>query len=527
MDDAIALAGWSELLTKIKPFGETDLNAVLKDGAEVLGYRSARLTRGRRNLGAFGVVSDEAPTRIELPHAEAILFVDHLSTFEGGHALEALASVLELALAASDRRQAGSATPLMAPTGIRDRVTQTIDRDGFMDYLDVEFAAGPAAATVMIIGLDALDAVNETLGHDAGNTVLAMVADRLRETLRSCDVVCRLGSDVFGVFCPDMGVDMATKLIARLQAAVAEPIAIGANSLRVTSSAGVAIRARGERSITLLEHADIALQAAKNSANGEVAIYDGMIREASEDRRAMASELIDALAENQLATAFEPIVHLPKGSIVGVEAHVLWNHPERGQIDRTRFMDLAELIGRVDDVERAVIQYAISQQQDDANSVRTGCNLSATTMRDPASIEWMVERLSSATHKIIIEVGESALNTDEALVVKHLGALRAAGASIVLDDFGLGFASLRALHAFAFDGVKIHNSLLTEGGQARTNALVESIYASANSIGFDVIHTGVDSDDDLRLLMGLPQNEGSGFYAQGAAVRARVNSVPS
>lgn len=526
VNEATIPAGWSEVLQQVRPFGETDIAAVLTSAAGVLGYTGARLQVGRRSLGSVGSVGDNPSMTIEMSHAEATLLVEHGPEFTQHHAIESLASVLELALAAPDRRSSSSSEPLMAPMGARDRVTGTIDRDGFVDFLDMELAAGPDAATVMVLGLDALDAVNETLGHSAGNVVLAAAADRLRETLRSCDVVSRISADIFAVYCPNMNVDVATRLLGRLQDAIAQPVAVDGNSLKMTTSAGVAIRARGEKGQALIEHADIALQAAKAAGGGEVAIYDGIVRTASEDRRALATELIDALAENQLATAFEPIVHLPAGEVVGVEAHVLWNHPTRGQIDRSKFMDLAELIGRVDDVERAVLDFAIHQQQTSERTIRTGCNLSATTMRDPRSIDWIVERLSSNDHKIIIEVGEGALNTDEALVVKHLFKLRQAGASIVLDDFGLGFASLRAVHAFSFDGVKLHNTLLTEGESIRSKAIVEAVYASAATMGFDVIHTGVDTDDDLRLLLALGKSSTDrGFYAQGAAVRARVTTA--
>ena len=169
-----------------------------------------------------------------------------------------------------------------------------------------------------------------------------------------------------------------------------------------------------------------------------------MIRSNSEDRRELAGQLVEALAQNQLATAFDPIVSLPKGSIVGVEAHVLWNHPTRGQIDRAGFIGLAELIGRVD--EGTVLE---SSRQ----------------------------------------------------IAKHLAALRDVGASIVLDGFGLRDASLRALHAHSFDGVKLHQALLDAGSNARALSIVKGMYASAAAAGFDIIHTGVDSDDDLRRLV--------------------------
>jgi len=194
-------------------------------------------------------------------------------------------------------------------------------------------------------------------------------------------------------------------------------------------------------------------------------------------------------------------------------------------------MDLAELIGRVADVERAVLEFAMAQGGDgqgDQKPMRTGINLSGSTLRDPLAIDWIAERLQASPNKLIIEVSESSVSTGDHLVVRHLETLRSAGASIVLDDFGMSFASLRTLYAFEFDGVKLHTSLLSEGDARRMTAIMKGIYAGAAVVGFDVVHSGVDSDDDLRLLMSLDSaiNE-EGFYAQGTAVRSRVSAAAS
>jgi len=519
-------AGWSELLQQIKPFGGTDFDSVLSRSINVLGLDGVRVIRGKRRLGAAGSFSGEPSSSIGLDHSGSELEVFYGADFGHELALKAFASVMDLALSSQDRRDGQSHAPLMAPSGNRDRVTNTIDRDSFIDYLDMELAAAPETATVMMIGLDAFDTVNETLGHSAGNTAIAETADRLRATLRSCDVVSRVGTETLALFCPNLNVEVAGTLAVRLQEAIALPIDARGTSMKVTASVGIATRGRGERTAVLLEHADLALQAAKDNGSSEIAIYDGIVRAKSEDRRGLAAELVDALADNQLATAFDPIVHLPKGAVVGVEAHVLWNHPDRGRIDRTEFMDLAELIGRVDDVERAVLEFAIQQNAQRERKVRTGFNLSASTLRDPKAVGWIVERLSSVEdHKIIVEVGEDALTSGTRSVVRHIQALRDAGASIVLDDFGAGPASMRALHAVTFDGVKLHGSLLAGGSDSRARAIIQGVYASARSAGFDVIHTGVSTDRDLRQLVALCSEEGTGFYAQGSAVRARVSQA--
>ena len=522
-------AAWSELLERIKPFGETDFGEVLAGAKDLLDFESAKIEHDGRSIAQIGGLRDYATAEtVELSSSASELKVIWPGevTDEQRSSLASFAAMLDFALLAQDRRSDHAPTPMMAPTGTKDRLTKTIDRDAFSDYLDLEFGAGPTNATVMVIGLDGMTVVNDTLGHTVGDIVIAEAADRLRDTLRSCDIVSRLGGDVFGIYCPNMGIDTANRLAIRLQAAIARPITVHDHDLRVSASVGIASRAKGEKAPKTLSNGDTALQVAKAEGAGALVIYDGVIKTRTEDRRLLAVELVNALADNQLVTGLEPIVHLPGGSVVGVEAHVIWNHPVRGQIDRSEFMDLAELIGRVSDVERAVLEFALSEQADDDDAMRTGMNLSSSTLRDPKAVGWIVERLKSAPNKMIMEVSETAVSTGDATVVRHLEQLQAAGASIVLDDFGLSFASMRTLHAFAFDGVKLHNSILIEGSAARSSAIARGVYASAESMGFDVVHSGVDTDDDLRLLMSLDTNiSGRGFYAQGKAVRARVEAV--
>lgn len=528
MGDALVPADWSELLQSIKPFGETDLHEVLSGLTALLSVEATVIEQGGETVARTGGVRDFTDgVEIGLVHSESILRLlgSKPLTVEERTAVDLFGTVLDLALLVPDRRGDQLLTPMIAPMGAKDRLTGTIDRDSFTDYLDIEFAAGPASASVIMIGLDGMGVVNETLGHTAGDLVLSATADRLRATLRSCDVVSRLGGDVFGIYCPNMGVELATGLTLRLQAVVSEPIALGANELRVTGSAGVASRSKGENAVETLSHGDCALHAAKAQGASGMAIYDGELKLRTEDRRALASEFVDALADNQLSTALEPIVHLPGGSVVGVEAHVLWDHPTRGRIDRSDFIDLAELIGRVSDVERAVLEFALAAHGSNEQHVRTGVNLSGSTLRDPLAIAWIVDRLESAPHMIIVQVSESAVNTGGNTVSQHLSDLRAAGASIVLDDFGLSIGSMRTLHAFDFDGVKLHNSIVAEGDSRRGQAIAKAVYASAETVGFDVVHTGIETDRDLAHLMALAESMGDvGFYAQGAAIRSRATA---
>ena len=524
MSDSRLPTGWSELFQSLKPFGETDLAEVLTALGMLLDVDGSSIKDGDSVLARVGGSRGDQAMDIALEHCGATLHLvsSRRIPTEQLSELRTFAAVLDLALLSTDRREDVAPSPMISPIGGRDRLTNTIDRDSFADYLNIEFAAGPISASIIVLGLDGMGVVNDTLGHTAGDVVLAEVADRLRATLRACDIVSRLGGDVFGIYCPNMSVDIATGLTRRLQSAVNEPITLGVNELRVTATAGIASRARAEKASATLSHGDLALQSAKAHGVGQLAVYDGELQMRIEDRRNLATEFVDALAQNQLSTSMEPIVHLPGGSVVGVEARVVWNHPERGIIDRSQFIHLAELIGRVSDVERAVLEFALLSQGA-TERTRTGVSLSGSTLRDPLAIGWVLERLQDSDGQVIIDVSEDAVHSGGGLATKHLAQLRAAGASVVLEDFGMSLASLRTLHAFTFDGVKLHQSLIGEGDTRRGAAIIKAVYASAAVVGFDVVHTGIDTDEDLSLLLSMAGSAlANSVFAQGAAVRARV-----
>lgn len=517
-------SNWAEILQGIKPFGETDIGALLNSAGSLAGFSAANLENNGRSLGRFGGIREFAQgDQYALPFSGATLSViyDTGKPPEAAATIAALANVLDLALLVTDRRETLTTPLMMEPTGAKDPLTKTIDRVAFTDFLNIEFASAPAAASVILIGLDRTEAVQATFGHSVADAVLAEVADRFRETLRSCDTISRVDSDVFAVYCPEVSLDVATTLAMRLQEVVHIPIRVGDNELRVTACAGIATRSKGEKAAEILEHGSAALRASREGGPGELSIYDGELQMKTEDRRQLASELIDAFSNNELATHRSPIVHLPEGAVTGVEAQVIWNHRTHGQIDSATFMDLAEMIGRVGDVERSVLEFSLLGD----GTTPTGMNLSASTLRDFRSVSSITERLKQSDSKVKFEVGEDAIALAGRAAAQHLQMLRDAGAAIVLDDFGKTSGSLRTLHTIPLDGLKLHSSILNPEDPTRATSVAKAVYASANELQLQVVHSGVDTDADLRFLLTLDaQISGRGFLAQGAAVASRVRT---
>lgn len=223
MSDTTLPAAWASLLEHVKPFGETDIGEMMSGAGELLGFGAAQMKDGGRRVASFGNASDFSDAHtIELPYSGNVvsLIWDQAPSAEQEAGAETLFRLVDIASLAPDRRVVATSTPMMAPSGSKDRLTNTIDRDAFTDYLTIEFGAGPSDAAVMVIGLDGMTVVNETMSHTVGDVVLAETADRLRATLRSCDIISRLGGDVFGIYCPSMTLETATALSGRLQAAI-------------------------------------------------------------------------------------------------------------------------------------------------------------------------------------------------------------------------------------------------------------------------------------------------------------------
>ncbi len=548
---------WGRVLTAIEPYRASNADDVLVafisrigagrawlvDDDEVIA--DAGLHGDERESDLIRIASSERPAftlaegdviqviRVRIPTMNAVLVAARNDTpfdhAEIAGDLRAVASLLDLVLVARDRRAGPTPVALVTPTDGTDSLTGALNRDSFLSLLDMEFANNALLASVVVVGVDGLSVVNDTLSFEIGDRVLQSITHRLTAALRSVDTLARLGGDQFAVYLPGMNLEHASQLAARLQQRINAPFTFDSTELTITASAGVAERSNAANTRTLLSHVSTALNAAKDLGNGGLVGYDDELQRTASARRQLIEELQDALEQNRLNTGLEPIVSLPSGDVVAAEARVRWLHPERGLIESHQFLEAAESIGRAGEIERALIRFAIDRssfaQGDRAVGLRTSINISATTLRDRHATEWVAQQLREADDAtpLMVEVTESAVGAGGADVAESLAVLRAAGASIILDDFGVHLGSLRTLHAFAFDGVKLHQKILTTTGGEESRAaeaLCRAVYAAAETVGFDVIHTGVDTERDLWLLKRLDRKlNRDGFYAQGRAVR--------
>ncbi len=545
---------WTGVLAGLEPFRASNADDIVMALSGQVGASRAWLVKDDEVVADHGLTGDEREAdlvriadserpsftlaegdaievhRLRIPTMNAVLVIARngapFDAAEIEQPMAAAGSLLDLVLVARERRSGPTPVALVTPTGGIDTLTGALNRDSFLSLLDMEFSNNALVASVIFLGIDGLGVVNDTLSFEAGDTVLQSVRHRLGGALRSVDTLARIGGDQFAIYLPGMTLDVADHVAARLQQRINAPFHFDSTELTITASAGIAERTHAENTRALLANASTALQAAKERGNGGRASYDKALEEGVVAKRRLIEQLQSALENNRLNTGLEPIVALPSGDVVAAEARVRWMHPERGLVESHEFLEAAERIGRSGEIERALIRFALShaeyERREARSGLRTSLNISGSTLRDPHATAWVVDLLreSGDAGQLMVEVSEGAVGAGGPDVAASLQSLREAGASVVLDDFGVHLGSFRTLHAFPFDGVKLHQNLLSgEDGRA-AEAVCRAVYAAADVVGFDVIHTGVDTERDLWLLKRLDRKlDRSGFYAQGRAVR--------
>jgi diguanylate cyclase (GGDEF)-like protein len=363
---------------------------------------------------------------------------------------------------------------------------------------------GRHEVTVAFIDLDSFKSINDSFGHEYGDFLLAQVADAMKSVLRESDTVSRLGGDEFVVVIEDSDDGPgADTLIERLFSCVGRYYRIGEYETYVTWSCGVVVYPRdGEDVHTLLKHADTAMYAAKASGPNNYAFYDPSMSAQVSEQLAMRDELRHALKKNQFDVYYQPIVDTHTGRITSAEALLRWNHPERGILSPTQFIEVAEHSGLISEIGRWVVGEALATagewQQRVEFPVTMHVNVSAHQLRQDsfvAEIEQSIERSGLPSCVLDLEMTESALLEDAARAERLLRALKNIGVKIALDDFGTGFSSLSYLKYLPVDLIKIDKSFIDEiPGNVRDCALVDAVLTLGDRLDHAIVAEGVETE---------------------------------
>jgi diguanylate cyclase (GGDEF)-like protein/PAS domain S-box-containing protein len=378
----------------------------------------------------------------------------------------------------------------------------------------------PGMVAVIFADLDGFKLINDSLDHDAGDEVLKTAVQRVSATLRSGDVLARLGADQFTVVCADIdGADAAVQIAERFADAIRQPTMVGDAHLYVTASIGIAIAGDRSTATSLLQDADTAMRLAKRQGRNRIEVFTDELRTDVGQRMPITTDLRHALDDGDLHLLYQPIVHLETGHVVAAEALVRWEHPQRGHILPTEFIDVAEKTGLIGGLGRWVLLHACRElaawHAVGLDDLAISVNLSAQQLNDDGLIDTVAEATARAgipAHALTIELTESTLMADTAHTLGILRALKDLGVRLSIDDFGTGFSSLSYLKRFPVDEVKIDRSFVDGlGADAENTAIVTAIHSLAHALGLDVVAEGVESDAQRRALIELGCETAQGY----------------
>lgn len=366
------------------------------------------------------------------------------------------------------------------------------------------------------IDLDLFKEVNDTYGHEAGDTVLVAVADRLSECAKDDDKVFRIGGDEFVFWREDCDSESLNAFLADILARITAPILFGEITLRVGSSIGVHTSSATASPWDLIRCADIALYTSKEAGRNQITSYDDRLGKLHDDRLLALKEFRGAVENGQICVYFQPQLEVSTGRVSGCEALARWNHPTRGLLLPSDFMAYAVELDLLAEVDRQVLELAVSAheawQKCGFYIPRISVNVSASRLQNNALIFDLQERSDLPFEKLSFEVLETALIDEDPAIIWNVDSLREMGVGIEVDDFGTGHASLSSVLAIRPDRVKIDRSFVI-GIEAdeKKREFLEVLISLAKRVGASTTVEGVETDDHKRIVSELGATEFQGF----------------
>jgi diguanylate cyclase (GGDEF)-like protein/PAS domain S-box-containing protein len=406
-----------------------------------------------------------------------------------------------------------------------DQLTNLPNRlalDGHLGNLLDNAAPGINRLALLIIDLDNFKTVNDSLGHHAGDRLLAEIACRLAAEMDREKRLFRLGGDEFVVVVDQLeSSDAIAGLVNRLVGAMGQSCDIDGHQLHCTSSIGISLYPEdGQDALTLIRNADAAMYAAKAAGRNNYQFFTESMNAAANKRLHLESELWRALAENQLVLHYQPQIDLLSGRVVGVEALVRWVHPQRGMIAPADFIPVAEECGLILPLGHWVLLTACRQVRSwlDAgiNMGEMAVNISAHQFRQPdfiRTVQAVLAETGVPAERLELEITESTVMHGVEGAIQTLAQLKAMGVRLAIDDFGTGYSSLSYLRRFPLDRLKIDRSFLADvDTDPDAASLVTSIVMLGRSLGLQLVAEGVESFAQAEFLRTLECERVQGFH---------------
>jgi diguanylate cyclase (GGDEF)-like protein len=378
--------------------------------------------------------------------------------------------------------------------------------------------------SVMFLDLDRFKLVNDSLGEETGDAVLVEVARRLGDILRSTDTAARVGGDEFIVLLEDISDEQqAVHIAERIVSGLELPLELHSDKIYITASIGIVV-ARGaevDDPEALLREADSAMYRAKKRGV-RCELFDNELRSRVAERRDVEQALADAIENDEFRVLYQPQMDLRSGEIVGVEALVRWDHPERGLLAPADFIWLAEETGLILPIGAGVLRDALAQCRHWADAradtpLRVCVNLSGRQFADPELVPAVRRALAEAdvpAESLCLEVTEAVMIQDVESAFETMKELKELGVLLSIDDFGTGYSSLKSLKGMPVDSLKVDRSFVAGLSEDRGEdaAIVTAVVSLAHSLGLTAIAEGVETADQLEKLKALECDLAQGFY---------------
>jgi diguanylate cyclase (GGDEF)-like protein/PAS domain S-box-containing protein len=380
-----------------------------------------------------------------------------------------------------------------------DSLTGLANRANFLTRVSEELQRGQLP-TVLFLDLDDFKAINDGLGHSAGDVLLRTVADRLRiRFANASNLVARLGGDEFGVLLLDSSTAEASVLAQQAIGDLKDSMPVNDfQSVSVSGCIGIAVAEPKNTASDLMRHADLAMYRAKQLGKGQVEGFDADLGRQTERRNEYKRDLMAALGRDQLYLVYQPIVRLSDGRTVGAEALLRWDHHIYGNVPPNEFVSLAEQTGVIIPIGAWAIEQACMSAVGWADdSMFVTVNVSGVQLREStfvAGVERSLRLSGLAADRLVLEITESTLIDDGGLATDQLRELRACGVRTALDDFGTGYSSLAYVQRLPLDIIKIDKEFVQSVDELRSQALANTIVNMARNLGLRTVAEGVESE---------------------------------
>lgn len=416
-----------------------------------------------------------------------------------------------------------------------DTLTGLPNRNQFLEALEEQIRAvgktsGPLA--LLSIDLDRFKTVNDTLGHQVGDRLLCAVADRLRHLVWDLGLMARLGGDEFCILIPDApDMDALSSHLEDMIASLCEPHDLGDHRMLIGVSIGVAFAEKASvASDQLMKDSDTALYRAKSQNGSAYCFFDPDMDLALQSRRNLEADLRSAIERSEFHLLYQPQTDLATGALIGAEALIRWNHPERGLVPPDDFISIAEETGLIFPIGAWVLEQACRDAVSWPEPIKVAVNLSAVQFASGALIDTVKAALAASglpAQMLDLEITESLFMNENASIMNQLQTLRGLGVHLSLDDFGTGYSSLGYLSKYPVDKIKIDRAFVKNLPEDQSSlAIVQSVGILTDTLDLTLLAEGVETLEQASLLKlaGCEQAQGY-FYGKPQSTDDIVQSM--